>query len=95
VLKQQIEIQNILSELMLLEKDENRIYQKVRDRATSGGEAAIGAVKVLETPRVPRQTLRGRQLARLTTTQAVADSCGIPAARTLRSPLRNPEELRA
>ncbi len=44
MLKQQIEIQNILSELMLLEKDENRIYQKVRARATSGGEAAIGQV---------------------------------------------------
>ncbi len=44
MLRQQLEIQNILCELMLLEKDANRIFQKVHDRATSGGMESIGQV---------------------------------------------------
>jgi hypothetical protein len=40
MLRQQLEIQNILCELMLLEKDQDRIYSKIIKRATVGGQDA-------------------------------------------------------
>jgi hypothetical protein len=38
VLRRRLEIQSILSELMLLEKDQDRIYGKIAKRATAGGQ---------------------------------------------------------